>query len=130
YPEPRLALGAALLSLAHAAADISDGLLADLGHILDESAVAAEVWADALPSHPALEARRAEFLSCLAAGGDDYELVFTAPPQRRAAIEAAAAACGCRVSRIGRALAGRGACLLDAAGRQVKLDKEGYDHFG
>lgn len=130
YPEPRLALGAALLPLAHAAADVSDGLLADLGHILDESAVAAEVWADALPSHPALEARRAEFLSCLAAGGDDYELVFTAPPAQRSAIEAAAADCGCRVARIGRVLAGRGARLLDAAGGQVKLDKEGYDHFG
>ncbi|MEN3032133.1 thiamine-phosphate kinase [Chromobacterium amazonense] len=130
YPEPRLALGAALLPLAHAAADVSDGLMADLGHILDESAVAAEVWADALPSHPALEARRGEFLACLAAGGDDYELVFTAAPAKRAAIEAAAAARGCRVSRIGRIVAGKGARLLDSAGVEIKLDKDGYDHFG
>jgi thiamine-monophosphate kinase len=130
YPEPRLALGASLLPLAHAAADVSDGLMADLGHILDESAVAAEVWVDALPSHPALEARRGEFLACLAAGGDDYELVFTAEPAKRAAIEAAAAACGCRVSRIGRIVAGKGARLLDSAGVEIKLDKDGYDHFG
>ncbi|MEN6079383.1 thiamine-phosphate kinase, partial [Chromobacterium piscinae] len=90
--------------------------------------VAGEVWADALPSHPALEARREEYLACLAAGGDDYELVFTAPPARRAAIEAVAGVC--RVTRIGRVQEGRGARLLDAAGRTVELDKKGYDHFG
>ncbi|MEO9383149.1 hypothetical protein [Chromobacterium phragmitis] len=71
-----------------------------------------------------------EHIACLAAGGDDYELIFTAPPSRRADIEAAAQACGCRVSRIGRTLAGKGCALLDAEGRAVKLDKEGYDHFG
>ncbi|AXE33231.1 thiamine-phosphate kinase [Chromobacterium phragmitis] len=130
YPEPRLALGAAMLPLARAAADVSDGLLADLGHILAASGVAGEIWAEALPSHPLLEARRMEHIACLAAGGDDYELIFTAPPSRRADIEAAAQACGCRVSRIGRTLAGKGCALLDAEGRAVKLDKEGYDHFG
>ncbi|ATP28863.1 thiamine-phosphate kinase [Chromobacterium violaceum] len=129
YPQPRLALGDALLPLAHAAADVSDGLMADLGHILAASGVAGEVWADALPSHPALEARRAECLACLAAGGDDYELVFTAPPTRRAAIEAAAAGI-CRATRIGRVLDGRGGLLLDGAGQAVTLDKKGYDHFG
>ncbi|MEN7429530.1 thiamine-phosphate kinase [Chromobacterium sp. TRC.1.1.SA] len=128
-PEPRLALGAALLPLAHAAADVSDGLMADLGHILAASGVAGELWAEALPSHPELEARREECLACLTAGGDDYELVFTAPPARRAAIEAAASGL-CRVTRIGRVLEGRGARLLDAAGRTVELDKKGYDHFG
>ncbi|UTH73899.1 thiamine-phosphate kinase [Chromobacterium sp. IIBBL 290-4] len=130
YPEPRLALGAALLPLAHAAADVSDGLMADLGHILAASGVAGEVWAEALPSHGKLEARRGEFLACLAAGGDDYELVFTAPADKRQQIERAAAGVGCRVTRIGRTLAGQGGALLDAAGQIVKLDKEGYDHFG
>ncbi|WP_434626991.1 thiamine-phosphate kinase [Chromobacterium sp. CV08] len=130
YPEPRLALGAALLPLAHAAADVSDGLMADLGHILSASGVAGEVWADSLPSHPLLEADRLAYLDCLAAGGDDYELVFTAPTAKRDRIEAAAAACGCRATRIGRVLDGQGGRLLDAAGQTVKLHKEGYDHFG
>ncbi|KUM05232.1 thiamine-phosphate kinase [Chromobacterium subtsugae] len=130
YPQPRLALGRLLLPVAHAAADVSDGLMADLGHILAASGVAAEIQADALPSDPRLEALRARYLDCLAAGGDDYELVFTAPPQRRAQVEAAGAQCACRVSRIGRIVEGGGGKLLDAAGHPIPLQKEGYDHFG
>lgn len=128
FPIPRLALGQALLGVAHAAADVSDGLLADLGHILTASAVAAEIWADSLPSLPSLEASR-RWLDCLAAGGDDYELCFTAPQAARAAVEAAGRAAGCRVTRIGRIVAGSGARLLDKAGATITLNKAGYDHF-
>ncbi|KMN30797.1 thiamine monophosphate kinase [Chromobacterium sp. LK1] len=129
YPEPRIALGQALLPLAHAAADVSDGLLSDLWHIAAASHVAAEVWADALPSHPQAEAARGQWLDCLAAGGDDYELVFTAPAERRTQIEACAATAGCRLSRIGRVVAGQGVSLLDGAGTIIKLGSIGYDHF-
>ncbi|UJB30610.1 thiamine-phosphate kinase [Chromobacterium sp. Beijing] len=129
YPEPRIALGRALLPLAHAAADVSDGLLSDLGHIAAASRVGAEVWAEALPSHPLAEAARGQWLDCLAAGGDDYELVFTAPAERRAQIEACAATAGCRLSRIGRIVAGQGVSLLDGEGNIIQLESTGYDHF-
>lgn len=129
FPVPRLELGQALLGVAHAAADVSDGLLADLGHILQASGVAADIWADQLPSLPQLEAERPRWLAFLAAGGDDYELCFTAPPVARAAVEAAAKAAGCRVTRIGRIVAGAGANLLDKTGTAITLNKAGYDHF-
>ncbi|OWY40461.1 thiamine-phosphate kinase [Xenophilus sp. AP218F] len=129
YPQPRLELGQRLLSLAHAAADVSDGLLADLGHILKASGVGAEVWADELPSLPAVETDRRRWLDCLAAGGDDYELVFTAAAASRQAIEAAGRAAACRVTRIGRIVAGQGASLLGADGHPLTLKKAGYDHF-
>ena len=129
FPVPRLELGQALLGVAHAAADVSDGLLADLGHILAASGVAAELWADSLPSLPPLEAERRRWLDYLAAGGDDYELCFTAPPSARAMVEAAGRAAGCRVTRIGRIAEGSGARLLDETGAMITLNKAGYDHF-
>ncbi|WP_159877196.1 thiamine-phosphate kinase [Aquitalea denitrificans] len=129
FPVPRLELGQALLGVAHAAADVSDGLLADLGHILAASSVAAEIRADSLPSLPPLEAERARWLDYLAAGGDDYELCFTAPAAARAAVEAAGKAAGCRVTRIGRIVAGSGVRLLDGQGAVMTLKKAGYDHF-
>ena len=93
-PEPRIALGQELLGLAHAAIDISDGLLADLGHILERSGVGAEVEFSSLPAHPAVAARlpHAALQRCLLAGGDDYELCFTAAPERAHVVLAAAAA--------------------------------------
>ncbi|MCX6917538.1 MAG: thiamine-phosphate kinase, partial [Verrucomicrobia bacterium] len=80
-PQPRLALGLALQGLASAAIDVSDGLLADLGHILERSGVAATVHADRLPDAVARACPNDPGLArhCLLAGGDDYELVFTAP---------------------------------------------------
>ncbi|RQO73361.1 thiamine-phosphate kinase [Aquitalea sp. FJL05] len=129
FPVPRLELGQALLGTAHAAADVSDGLLADVGHILAASGVAAEIWADSLPSLPPLEAERPRWLEFLAAGGDDYELCFTAPLSAREAVLAAAEQAGCRVTRIGRVVAGSGARLLDATGQVITLNKAGYDHF-
>jgi len=102
-PEPRVALGLGLRGLATAAIDVSDGLLGDLGHILRRSGVSADVFAGALPLSPWLAARRRhEQLDCILAGGDDYELIFTAPPERRAAVEALGACLGLPLSRIGR----------------------------
>lgn len=102
-PDPRVALGEGLRGLASAAIDVSDGLLGDLGHVLRRSGVGADLFADALPCSPWLAARtRAEQLDCMLAGGDDYELLFTAAPGQRATIEALGAGLGLLVTRIGR----------------------------
>ncbi len=129
WPQPRLALGQALRGLASAALDVSDGLLADLGHLLQRSGVAGEVWAGQLPSHPWLCAQGLATLPCLAAGGDDYELCFTAPPRHHAAIAALAAPLGLPLSCIGRIVPGQGCRLLDTRGQPIILEREGYDHF-
>jgi thiamine-monophosphate kinase len=129
-PTPRLALGAALGGVAHAALDVSDGLAGDLGHILTASGVGADIDGAALPVAPGLlglpEAQR---LDCLLNGGDDYELLFTAAPAQRAAVQAAAEASGTPVQRIGRIRAGRGLRLLDATGREQAWQARGFDHF-
>lgn len=102
-PEPRVALGLALRGLATAAIDVSDGLLGDLGHVLARSAVGAGICLDALPVSPLLAARaQAEQLDCMLAGGDDYELVFTAPQAGRARVAELGASLGLVLSRIGR----------------------------
>jgi len=123
-PQPRVALGLALRGLATAAIDVSDGLLADLGHVLEASAKAAELRL-AVPGD-ALER------DCLLSGGDDYELAFTAPAARHADIEALAAALGLPLACIGRITAGAAGAidLRDAAGRAVEIEHRGYDHFG
>jgi thiamine-monophosphate kinase len=126
-PTPRLALGAALLDVAHACIDVSDGLLADLGHILERSRLGGEVWLDALPTHPWLAARRESCADLIAAGGDDYELCFTAPVSARADIEAMSVLCP--VARIGRIDDSSALRLLDAGGRTVSLGSNGFDHF-
>ena len=79
-PEPRVSLGQALLPFAHAAQDVSDGLAQDVGHILKASAVGAEIFANCVPSLPELKnvLSREQWLSAVLAGGDDYELIFTA----------------------------------------------------
>lgn len=130
-PEPRLALGRALLGIATAAIDISDGLLADLGHILERSAMGAELRYAELPAHPALAVRGSEPLTrrCLLAGGDDYELCFTAPAGRAAEVQAAGAAAGVRLTRIGRITAGAGLTLIGPDGAPMQVAERGYDHF-
>jgi thiamine-monophosphate kinase len=133
-PQPRVGLGVALRGIASAAVDVSDGLLGDLGHILERSHCGATVHVDAvLPLLAAaraglqLPAERVETL--VLAGGDDYELAFTAAPARRAEVEAAAAAGGVAVTRIGRIDAEPGLRLLDAAGRPLARRFGGFDHF-
>lgn len=123
-PQPRVALGLALQGLATAAIDVSDGLLADLSHILEASRVAASVQV-AVPSAPTLE--RDAWLS----GGDDYELVFTSPPSCRSAIDALAGQLQLALTRIGSIAAGvAGAIdLRDAEGNPLAIHRRGYDHF-
>ena len=131
-PTPRIALGRALAgaNLAHAALDISDGLAGDLGHILEASGVGATLDADALPAGPALamQARALRRRFCVA-GGDDYELCFTAAPQQREAIIAAGALCATALTRIGVIDATPGLRFIDADGRPLALDVAGFDHF-
>jgi thiamine-monophosphate kinase len=132
-PQARVELGQALRGLAHAAIDVSDGLLADLGHILECSAVAAEVELARLPA-AALERACGDpelVRRCLLAGGDDYELLFTAAPAARAAVDALAARLGLPLQRIGRIQAGAPATLTvwAADGSPVVPDRLGYDHF-
>ena len=131
-PTPRVALGRALAGagLAHAALDISDGLAGDLGHILAASRVGATLDADALPAGPALATQaRALRRRFTAAGGDDYELCFTAAPQHRAAIVEAAARCGTAVTRVGVIEAAPGLRFVDADGAPLALSLTGFDHF-
>jgi len=130
-PSPRVALGCALIGLAHACIDISDGLLADLGHILERSNLGAEIRLAELPLAAAVAGRLDEpWALCAAlAGGDDYELCFTAPAERAEAIRAVAAAAGVPVACLGRITAEVGLKLLDAEGRSMPLHETGFDHF-
>lgn len=130
-PQPRLALGRALAGLAHAAIDLSDGLAGDLGHVLTASGVGADVEYTALPASPAVRALPlAPKIECLLYGGDDYELLFTAAPDRRAAIAAAAQASQTPVQRIGRLTAEPGLRLHRGDGAVQPLATRGFDHFG
>jgi thiamine-monophosphate kinase len=131
-PAPRVALGQRLRGVAAAAIDVSDGLLADLGHVLERSKVAAEVDFEALPRSADLRACADRTLAdeCLLAGGDDYELVFTAGTDKRATVETAGRAAGVPVTRIGRIVAGAPEVrLLDRAGRPLDAGRRGFDHF-
>lgn len=130
-PQPRVALGLALRGLAHAAIDISDGLLADLGHILECSGLGAELQFDTIPAHaalaPLLDQEWAR--SCLLAGGDDYELCFTAASAKRELIAGIGAQLGLPLTRIGHISADQGLRLLDRAGQSIPTPRSGYDHF-
>ncbi|MDR7149603.1 thiamine-monophosphate kinase [Hydrogenophaga palleronii] len=130
-PTPRLALGQALAGLAHAAIDVSDGLAGDLGHILNASHLGAEIRLDALPVAPALQPLPpAQQEDCLLHGGDDYELLFTAAPDKREAIEAAARDSATPVTRIGCLMAPPGLWLVQADGQRRPVAARGFDHFG
>ena len=131
-PAPRVALGVLLAErgLAHAAIDISDGLVGDLGHILEKSGVGATLNADALPAGPVLAAQPPPLRRAFtAAGGDDYELCFTAPAAHRDAILAAGVACGTPVTRVGRIDDAAGLRWTDAAGVPLALELSSFDHF-
>ena len=129
-PQPRVALGLGLRGLASAAIDVSDGLVGDLGHVLSRSAVGASITVDALPLSPVLVRQpRLRQLEYALAGGDDYELLFTAAPADEVRVLAAAAAAGVAVRRIGRIEARPGLRLLDAQGQPLALALHGFDHF-
>ena len=129
-PQPRVALGLALRGVATSAIDVSDGLLGDLAHVLRRSKVGAELLADALPRSAVLRTQpEALQRSCTLAGGDDYELIFTAPPQRAPLVAAAAEAAQVGVTRIGRIEAEAGLRLIDRDGRALADDFGSFDHF-
>ncbi len=130
-PEPRVALGRALRGIAGAAIDVSDGLVADVGHIAGESRVGVEIDYDALPRPGALAAVPDRRLAdeCLLGGGDDYELAFTAPAAKRGEVAAAARGAGVAVTRIGRVVAGSAEVRVLAGGKPVEVARRGFDHF-
>lgn len=133
-PQPRVALGLALRGIASAAIDISDGLLGDVAHVLERSGAGASIDAacaprllDAVRDGWTLAPERIEEL--VFAGGDDYELAFTAPAARRADVEAAARQANTAVARIGRIEPQPGLRLLDPQGHAVRRSFAGFDHF-
>jgi len=141
-PTPRVALGLALRGVASAVIDISDGLLGDLGHILEASHVGATVNADGAIESIAtyaysssatgqfdLNMSQAQWRALALAGGDDYELLFTAPAVARSAVEAAAQTSQTPVRRIGQIEAAPGLRLVDNSGRSVAHTYRSFDHF-
>ena len=129
-PEPRIGLGQALRGIASSAIDLSDGLCGDLNHILHRSGVGARLRIDALPRSAILGAQSpAVQQQCLLGGGDDYELLFTAPAARHAAVQDAARGAGVAVSCIGAVEAEPGLRVVDGAGAAIEADIAGFDHF-
>ncbi len=132
-PQPRVALGLALRGIANSAIDISDGLLADLGHILECSDVAAEIRYDRLPVSSLFASGGDEMLElaqrCVLSSGDDYELCFTAPVAQRDEIEDLANRLRLPLSRIGKIVSGRGCKVRAADGNVMTIKAAGYDHF-
>ena len=131
-PRPRLGLGRKLVGIASAMIDISDGFLADLGHLCTASKLAAAIPADKLPLSPAARAAiisNPDVNSAVIAGGDDYELLFTAAPQRAWDVGAAMRDSGVVVMALGSMVQGEGAVVLGSDGQPVKIEKAGYAHF-
>ena len=129
-PEPRVALGQALRGVASSAIDLSDGLLGDLGHVLRASGVGATIDRDAIPRSAVLAATPAAWQqTCVLAGGDDYELLFTAAPGHDDAVQAAGRDAGIAVTPIGRIETAPGLRVHDRDGQPLTLDLHGFDHF-
>lgn len=130
-PTPRLSAGAALRGQASACIDISDGLLADLGHICVASDVGAEIDAVLLPRSSALMALydEASVLQFALSGGDDYELCFSVPAQRVADVQADLSRLGCGVTKIGRIVEGAGVRVRGTDGEWLVTDRPGWEHF-
>ena len=130
-PTPRVALGRALRGIATSCIDISDGLLADLGHVGAASGVGTEIELAALPASTALrsafdtDSRHA----LQATGGDDYELCFTAPESKRSEVASVTRESAVEVARIGRVVAGKGVAAFDADGARWTPAQGGYQHF-
>jgi len=131
-PMPRVDLGPRLIGLAGAALDVSDGLVADLGHICETSGVAAIVKESALPlSAPAAMAlaHDPELITDILAGGDDYEILFTAPASAEGALAEIGRALGLDLTRIGTIEAGSGVTIVRPDGRMRELPSGGWSHF-
>lgn len=127
FPTPRLEAGQLLRQkrLASAMIDISDGLSTDLGHICEESGVGAEIERGVIPIGATGRPRRAVDIRFALHGGDDYELLFTAPPQKRVPARLG----GIRVTQIGRIRRGKGVLLRGANGTCDELRPQGWEHF-
>ncbi|MBV8537730.1 MAG: thiamine-phosphate kinase [Alphaproteobacteria bacterium] len=131
-PQPRVALGPRLPGIATAAIDISDGLVADLRHVCDTSNLAAVIDETLVPLSPAAAAAlraRPRLIEAVLTGGDDYEILFTAPRAAAPEIARLTAAAGVPMTRIGRMETGRGVSVLDAQGGRRKLAHGGWTHF-
>jgi thiamine-monophosphate kinase len=131
-PQPRVALGGYLLGFASAALDVSDGLVADLGHICESSRLGATVELARVPLSPAAAATLAQnpaLFERILTGGDDYEILFTVPAEARSRVAALARRLELRLTRIGHMHAGRGVGLIDAAGRRRTMARGGWTHF-
>ena len=130
-PTARIELGQHLIDLAHSAIDISDGLVADLGHILTASEKAAYINMTDIPCSPVLKKylQQSLVMRCLLAGGDDYELCFTAPKINRDKIKNLSAKLAVPLTCIGEILSGEGLIVKDAKGNAITLETKGYDHF-
>ncbi|TAG26883.1 MAG: thiamine-phosphate kinase [Burkholderiales bacterium] len=136
-PTPRVALGQALRGIASSAIDVSDGLLGDFGHVLKASQLGADIDLSAIDSiaahayfFPASSRFDQKFLrKMVLSGGDDYELVFTAPASKREAVQAAAQATQTHITRIGQTQAAPGLRLLEANGELAPNDFTSFDHF-
>ena len=127
-PEPRTCLGRKLVELATASLDVSDGLVADAGHLAEASKVSITLRMDDIPiSQPARDL--GPDLAELITGGDDYELLFTGPPGRRSEILDAAHETGVPVRRVGIVADGTGVTVVDAGGRKIDLTSTGFRHF-
>ena len=129
-PTARVGLGLALRGLATSAIDVSDGLVGDLGHILARSGAGAVVDVDALPRSGVLAAQPLALQrECLLAGGDDYELLFSAPWAQRDAVLAAGRAAGVALTRCGHVDDSRRLSVVDGRGRAVETPFVAFDHF-
>lgn len=127
-PSPRLVLGQALRGLASSAIDVSDGLVADLAHICAESKVAAVIHGATLPLSDVARGVPGAREAALT-GGDDYELLFTAPSARRSAVECLASRVGHAITRIGSMKEGAGVRVVEADGQPIALPRQGWRHF-
>jgi len=131
-PEPRTAVGPGLVGTATAMIDVSDGLVADAAHIAETSGVGMILWQDKIPLSPAAAraaAADSTLHSLLLTGGDDYELLFTAPPGAERRIAELAAATGVAISDIGEVVAGEIVRVVDATGADLALPSRGWQHF-
>jgi thiamine-monophosphate kinase len=130
-PTPRAALGRMLVGIANSAIDISDGLVADLGHICERSGVGAEIEFAAVPCSAELMPLRAQVLvtKAILSGGDDYELCFTAVAGRKSEIEALSGQSELALTRIGKIVAGNSVVVNDQAGKPMSAKDGGFDHF-
>ena len=130
-PTPRVSVGQSLRGLATSAIDVSDGLLADLTHICRLSGVGATVDLASVPvsSIGAKHINSDEGRNAILAGGDDYELCFTAHPNSRESIDDLTDVFGIPITRVGQIKRGKGVSLLGSDGKPVKIDGRGYDHF-